>query len=1224
MKLWRTLACLVVGALAATQGLARTVQDPLAPWLDALLEGSAMLRDDRDARAAQLLELVERSPEHPLTELVLRALRSNPVDDPAPHLARCMALDASSMRPLAQGELEALRLTTAFQLAAAGKPAPSAVGVDRIAPTLALGPLPDTYDRAAKLALLADPRFEAEHRGYPGKSQRWTPVEIRRPTLFIDADELVDAWYGWGALAFALELERGGPAWVELDFGGDVGPSWTTLRAWHEGGPLTEIDDPSVDVRINDEPPQRIDFLSEERPWVVRLPTVAHDGANRIVVALNFGARVSFSLRLLDAEGRAHQNVRRLTSISALGPRPKVEAPTQPLEDSAAWLEARAADSPTARALLALAQLLRGQSLSATRSLESAVAADPSLVGAKTALADHYNGECFAPQAWARAQARKLIDELAAADPGNVRAVTALADTLAAEDREEQAFALVRAAEAAAPKSPEQALALSRLYSRLDLEAPAERALLDAAERAPNSQRVRNALANHWNRLGFAQRAIRERELAISEAAHVGALSAAAQSLAATGDVERALELRRRAAEVGGDDELDTLGVYLQILGRLAESREVFTRLAQRRPMSASAWERLADLAILQGDRATALRHLETALALTPGDLELRARARELGWSDAAHEFFERWRVDAAVELNGFDPKRWSDHVVRAIDAAAVYVFEDGSWAQINHSRSVARDLEGCEALGKQGAREEMLRIATIKADGAEYEPVLVDDEYVMPALEPGDTVESIWLDTGSVDREGRLVLGSWSFASIEEPFHLSRYVVSLPKGIELEMVLRNFEGKHETIDEGARVTHVFELREVDRVVPEPLAPAPTWYLPWVQFGMKRARASMAEQARTELAAALRVTPIVAEAAQRALDGVNGQEAQARALHAFTAQALDKRSNSFSSATAALLQRDGNPSIVYAALLSAAGIDYDLVWSRGVDPRADQDPDPAFVDLNRWLGRMLVVVRPNDGPEAWCNVDAKTMPYGESVTDSPKAEALSVRTGEFFTMPDAPLEQLAGESTRMSMTLRPDRSAQIQIDFGPTGNVGDLWKEGLREAPKAQLKQFATRVTTALVRGFELAEFDWAGLEIDGELRLIAQGSHKRFLDEQRGEFSCKLPFPPLQMSGLARGEGQRTQPFLFPQALSRSWTVRIELDPGLKLTQGVEDVSLDFAEARFRQTLRPDGENAFILERSLYAPPLKLEPEQFAGMVSFCKQLDDLDRAKLRFARIE
>ncbi len=1224
MKLSHTLACLFVTALAAVPGFARTVQDPLAPWLDALLEGPAMRSDDRDARAAQLLALVERSPEHPLTELVLRALRSNAVDDPAPHLARCMALDASALRPPARGELEALRLTTAFQLAAAGKPAPSDVGVDRIAPTLVLGPLPDCYDRAAKLALLADARFDAAHRGYPGESPRWTPVETRRPTLYTDPDALVDAEYGWGAVAFAFELERGGPAWVELDFSGDVGPSWTTLRAWQDGGALSTIDDPSVDLRINDEPPQRIDFLGEERAWVVRLPTVAHDGANRVLVVLNLGARVSFSLRLLDVEGRAYPQVRRLTSIAPLGQRPQAQAPSQPLEDAAAWLEARASESPTARALLGLAQLLRGQSLSATRSLESAAAADPSLIGAKTVLADHYNGECFAPQAWARAQARKLFDELAPADPNNVRVATALAETLAAEDREEQAFALVRAGEASAPNSPEQPLALSRLYSRLELEAPAERALLDAGARAPRSQRVLGALASHWSRLGLDRREARERERLVSEAGNVGALAAAAQAFATLGEVERALELRRRAAELGGDDELDALGEYLQSLGRFDEARDAFTRLAERRPLSSSARERLADLALLQGDREGALRHIEAALALAPGDLELRTVARELGWTDPAHAFFERWNVDTRKELADFDATRWSEHVVRAIDAAAVYVFEDGSWAQLNHSRSVARDLEGCEALGKQGEREEMLRIATIKADGAEYEPVLVDGEYVMPALEPGDTVESLWLDTGGVDREGRLVLGTWSFASIDEPFHLSRYVVSLPKSLELELVLRNFDGKHETIDEGARVTHVFELRNVARVVPEPLAPTPTWYLPWVQLGMQRSRASIAEQARVDLAAALRPTPILVEAVQRATAGISGQEAQARALHAFTAQALDKRGNAFSSATAALLQRDGNPSILYAALLAAAGIDHDLVWSRGVDPRADQDPDPAFPDLNRWFGRMLVVVRPDDGPAVWCNVGAKTMPYGEMLLDSPLAEALSARTGEFLSAPDAPLEQLAGESTRVSMSLRADRSAQIEIDFGPTGNVGDAWKEGLREAPKAQLKQLATRITTSLVRGFELAEFEWSGLESDAELRLVAKGAHKRYLDEQKGELSCKLPFPALQMSGLARGEGQRTQPFLFPQSLARSWSVRIELEEGLKLEQGVEDVSLDFGDARFRQTLRPDGERAFVLERSLFAPPLKLAPEQFAGLVAFCKQLDDLDRAKLRFARIE
>jgi len=202
--------------------------------------------------------------------------------------------------------------------------------------------------------------------------------------------------------------------------------------------------------------------------------------------------------------------------------------------------------------------------------------------------------------------------------------------------------------------------------------------------------------------------------------------------------------------------------------------------------------------------------------------------------------------------------------------------------------------------------------------------------------------------------------------------------------------------------------------------------------------------------------------------------------------------------------------------------------------------------------------------------------------------------------------------------------LSPDRSATITIDFQPTGNLGHVWKEGLREAPTAQLKQIATRIATQIVRGVDVDETDWIGLNDDADLVIHTAGKHKRFLDAQKNEFTCKLPFPPLQLSGLASGEGQRTQPFLFPQALVRSWTARFELDPALKLVDGAGEADLHYGAARFVQTVRPDGDHAFVVERSLLAPPLFFKPEEFAGFVDFCKQVDEYDRAKLRFQKVE
>jgi tetratricopeptide (TPR) repeat protein len=1224
MKLALQLA-LLVGA--STWTLTAQAQDAnlSRAWTSAVLESEHLRTDDRSARNFELVELIERDPSHPLAELGLRMVRESANADRMELFARCLKLDAARLTPAAAAELELLRLRYEVLRASTGGPAPTP-STHYLQPAFVLGPLPDVYDAARRAELLNNPRYNAEHRGYPGQKERWRPCSTAALDVFVDPDELVGAEYGWGGLAFGFEAPSGGPAWLEVDVTGDAGPRLTTTRGAQPGGALAQIDDPSLRVKLNDGAPQDLDFLELERPRCVRLPVVLLSGGNEVLVVANFGARLRLSLRVLGADGRPLSGLKQLRTLPTPGTPVMAEPPQSFPQDALAWLEMHNTGSASSLALLGAAHLWLGESVRGSNLLERAVALDPKSVGARLWAAEYFNGENYAPQSWSRGKARALFDELLAEDAQNLRAAGSLLETLGAEDREEEALKMVAAAAEAAPQSPTEALQRAYLYTRLELDVPAERARQQAAERAGDSPQVVNAIAQHWTRWGFERRALQTREAALdTNGAAPGELTSLAEAAAELGDAQAALNRHRRAAALGDADAKSALLQHLLQLKQFDAAEAVARELAELGPRNLYYRTALADIALERGDRAAEREHLLAALKLAPSDRDLRSRLVDLGWSDPAEAFFKRWEVDAQKELASFDPARWNDHVVRAVDAAAVYVFDDGVWEQVNHSRAVARDLEGCEELGSQSEQEETLRIFTLKgATGELFEPALVNGEYVMPVLEPGDTVEVVWRDTGSYDREGRIVLGSWTFASQTEPFYLSRYVISAPKHLELELVQRNFNGRHEVLDEGERVTHVFELREVDRVVPELGAPPADWTLPWVQFGTRRSRASMAEQARSELIASLRATPRLEEAAAKALEGVEGQTNQAQALHRFVSEALDKRNDSLSSATAALLQREGNPALLYAALLRIAGIDHDLVWSRGVDPRADPEPQPAFPDLGRWLGRMLVVVRPDDGEEAWCNLSVETMPYGACLNDSPRAEALSALTGEFVNTPDVPLDERAGELSRLALVLAPDRSAQIELDFELTGNMGYSWKDGLREAPSAALKQLATRIATTVVRGVEVESHEWRGLADEAPTALHVKGKHKRYLDQQKGELTCRLPFPQMQMGGAAGGEGERKQPYFFAQTAVRRWSARIELDPKLKLAQGVEAFDLRCAGASFVQTVRPDGEHAFVVERALRIEPFLLPPEQFGEWAAFCKKLDEVDRAKLRIEVLE
>jgi hypothetical protein len=500
---------------------------------------------------------------------------------------------------------------------------------------------------------------------------------------------------------------------------------------------------------------------------------------------------------------------------------------------------------------------------------------------------------------------------------------------------------------------------------------------------------------------------------------------------------------------------------------------------------------------------------------------------------------------------------------------------------------------------------------------------VLVGGEYVMPSLEPGDSIETVTRTFHGARSDGVVRCGQWRFASTDEPFHVSRYAISVPKRLGLRMVLENFDGDHAVRDEGEREVHVFETRDRERVVLDPGAPPAPWILPWVEFGKDPERAVVAEQLARAVEPSVRATPEIREAAERALAGIEGDEARARTLHALVVASLDKRTGELGSATSALVRRDGNPNVLYAALLDAAGIERELVWSRGVDPAGDGEPEAHFLDPSRWWRELLVLVEPDDGPPAWCDMAQKTLPYGVIVGGAPRAEAFATRAREWIETPDVPLVERPGEEHELAIALDEGRGAEIDLIIRPTGNTGFAIEEALRELPAAQLKRVVTRFATQVVAGIDVASYDFPGLDDpDRPVEYHVAGKVKSFLDESGGELACKLPFPPLQLGRLASGEGERRHPFFLPASVVRRSTARFTLPEGTRLAEPPHEVHESFLGARFDFTVERDGDGAFTLRRELVMPPLLVDLAHYPALVEFAKRVDEADRARLRFAR--
>jgi tetratricopeptide (TPR) repeat protein len=1194
-------------------------------WARSLVATPHYATDDVDARIAEWCELVRATPSHPLTDLAIGMIARSAPDRPRDIAGKILTLDQRSVHPLAFEDLAALKLRTTLE-GLPHKDVPKTpipdLHPDAAPRALVLGPLAGSaFDADLGAACIAPETALSLPRSQALRAIGWLPVQRNISTAELDFESACAADSGWALVLLPFEHE-GGVGWFELDFSGASAPGWISVRSAEGEGLDGASAFDGCRVAFDDGSVQELDFLSAERSLVWRSARSWRKGVNRVCVALPIGAGFDFSARLRDLSGTVQLWRTPEHPLGELGAGQAGAAAAESLIGALEHLEATEPRGPYAEALLGFAKFRDGRMTEGLAHVELALQMAPESVELMTFAAELYNMRSSLPETWRRTRARELVEAALAVAPSHVRAQVAMARILAPEDREEDALRGLEALESDA-RSVTPVLEQANLLTKLELEVRAEARLREALEQEPQSPRVLEALADRQSSYGLTFLARDTHEAQLRSKFDLSSLSSYADAQARLGERIAAFEARRTLARLqGGPGSRAALAASLVELGSLDEADSLWAELVADYPQQTYFLLRRADVAHRRRDRDGEIALLERVLSLEPSQREARSRLHGLGATDPAMATFTRFAVSAKEALEGFDASRWNDHIVRALDVAVVHVFEDGAFEQWTLERDVARDLEGCEQLGKQQPSGDMLSISTVKQkDGKSYEPVLVDGEYVMPALEPGDAVESSSRGFSGVPSDGLGSTTQWYFASTDAPYFLSRFVVSLPKSLDMQLTERNFRGEHEVLDEGERVVHIFTARNVDRVIPEPGAPPQAWYLPWVVFSKAQDLERIERELVDDLRVATRLTPQLIETAALACEGTETEEQRARALHAFVSQALDQRAaTSRVSALSALLTRNGNPALLYSALLTAVGIENELIWSRGVEPAADPAPERELAGASRWTRELFVLVKPEGAEPAWCDLARKTLPYGKMLASAPGAEAFSVTRRAWTTLPEVTPTERPGETTTVAVRVGAERAAEVEVALEFTGNMGFAIKEQLREVPKAQMKRTVTGIASRIVPGISLAEYALDGLDgDDAPVSVRAKGVHKTLFDSKGGEFTCRLPFTQLDLSRSVASEGERKLPFLLQRASVSRTRVRFELPDGRVLASEHPEVVLEFAGGRYRLAFEEVSPAGFTVVRELYLPAGVIAAADFPAFVAFARSVDEAERVRIR-----
>ncbi len=1196
----------------------------LETWARDLVDHEHMRAGAREDLVDVWLGHVESNPGHVLVEPTLRMIEQlGAMRDPAAVGARLRTLDGRALRPVARHVHERLVAKDRVR-----RDPVETLGDDLYPSVLSIyavaGPLPPTSDPLALEQYdlrLDDPGFDIPMFALEGTTT-WT--SLRRLPLrgALDLTDRFDPERGFALVAARFVVSEGGPGWIEIDSGD------AALR------PVG----PSVAFCVNGGQQKLIDRWRERTGPAHREPVVLKSGHNVVVMKVAIGQSPSLAVRVMAPDGSPYPGLSQNYDLRHGDLSEVVDAapPTGDFPDALAELEALgAARSADVTAVLGIMHFLDGARLAGLAHMRAAY--EQSERPGHAALLASFTNDCQElPASWRRSEARSLAESVAEAYPNHLPAGLFLADVMVSEDREAEAIGLLQRLTSANPTQVRSLMQLQQVYGSLGMQAESEAAVGMAWERAPEHPTVMRRRAELLSRAGLGSESLRLIEQAARrEGVTAGRLVGLSRQWGQRGHTRRAVDLLVESLHRGGNRSQElALARLMHRTGEDAAGAKMLSALARRYPRWLDPrWEQ-ALIAYRDGDVEAERERLEDVLRVEPAHLPARRRLAVLTGEDAVEALFERFEVDGEALLAEYSGGLDQDaSVVRVLDHQIVYVETDGTLEVQTHEIVQPRDLNGCDAEGTVRLRGEVLDIATVKGDGTRYEPVRVSGEYVMPLLEPGDFIETIERDRRAAARDGLVRLGRWYFASSEQPFWLSRYVVSVPKDLDIAVEFGHFDGTYEVIDEGDRVVHVMERRRSERILPEPGMPPRDWFAPWVEIG-ERAESDRAvlDALREPLLPLARVSPQVRDVVDevRAAVGDAGQAALARALYDRAVASIDSVDGRLSSsATQALLSRSGNPSVILAAFLAAAGIDYEFVWSRGIVPEGDPEPDPTFLAPN-WIGRRLyVVVRPSDGPEAWCDPTQRTMPYGVILRDAPGALAFGTDATGMSSVPDAPLTDRPGYSVQLTVQVESDGAAAVSGVGTMTGNLGYPFKEQARNIPTAAHRIVIAQVAAAVVPGVDVESFDVSGLDDVSAhlpLRVEVRGRVPRFLDDDGAGFTCALPMPPLNLSASFGGEGERRLPLLLSTDRADHISVRLEVPAGLQLQAAPDATRVEFPRGWYELSVssatRADGTVIWTFERQLALGAFSVGPEGYADFAATCARIDELERTRLRFTR--
>jgi hypothetical protein len=877
----------------------------------------------------------------------------------------------------------------------------------------------------------------------------------------------------------------------------------------------------------------------------------------------------------------------------------------------------------------AASALVRGDLLSARQILDEIDAAHHAAALMLMLRASLILSDPLLPSDNREDDARVLLEAALVRDRQMFYPAVQLANMMAGNGRPKEAIASLRQQVARFPEVPAIGLALSQLLRREHLEAEADGVIAN----------VRKLVPDACAPLSAELEALRSRQREAQAAQTAEAL----ERCEAQANARYALLLRQRRfneAQV----ELERLAAleppqnrYPWILARLelAKNRgddkmveQQIGELRARYPRSSTGALEQIDRLAAHGDQKGALATLWAAQRAEPTSMsELHRLVPVLG----GEHVLAAYRIDGAAAIKRFETsgRHYEAPQVLVFDYMAVRIFDDGSSIELVHTIQKAQSDEAVNDLAEvripEGAR--VLTLQTIKADGQRLEPDEIEnkDTVSLPTVTPGDYVEFEYMayKEPSEGFPGGYSGERFYFKSFEIPFDHSQMVVIAPKKFEVQVDPRGAAPKKsERIDGDLRVWN-FQVDESVPLKAEPSSVSAREFLPSVRVAAHATWPAFVESIRDALADRDIYDPEVAALTQQIVGDADPGDYRLRAqrLYSWVLEHIENNDDLFSQAAVMLRSRSGNRARVLAYMLTLAGVPAKLALTRS----ASSDTVPSAMADGDTYEHLLVTFIDAHGP-VWLFTVERYAPFGyippllrgePALLLTPGAERTNVPTGYL------------GQDKRqieLDITLAKDGSAGVKVVETVRGAGAVSWRSQLESVPAAELDhRFGEDYVARLLPGARLTSLRITGREQQADAIKLEYSFALGALGRPAGD---GWALPAMLQTHLAQNYAQldqRTIDELIPSALEMEVVLKIHLPQGAPRPTLGEPVQLQAAvPGHPAYTMKTSLENdAFVIERSLELPVMRVTTKDYATFSMFCRTVD-LAEARELFVKLQ